>query len=74
MADPRGVDRRLTNNVLSSWYAKLADEAGVRRITSHSASHTAGSSYAVMGAGPKAIASLLGHADTSAPERCTHVG
>lgn len=48
--------------------------AGVRRITSHGARHTAGSSYAVMGAGQKVIASLLGHADTAATERYTHVG
>lgn len=73
-ADPRGPDKLLTNKVLNSWYAKLADEAGVRRITSHGARHTAGSSYAVMGAGQKVIASLLGHADTAATERYTHVG
>lgn len=73
-ADPRGVDKLLTNKVLSSWYAKLAAEAGVRRITSHGARHTAGSSYAVMGAGQKVIASLLGHADTAATDRYTHVG
>jgi hypothetical protein len=32
------------------------------------------SSYAVMGAGQKVIASMLGHADTAATERYTHVG
>lgn len=72
-ADPRGVDKLLTNKVLNRWYFKLAQEAGVRRITSHGARHTAGSSYAMMGAGQKVIASLLGHADTAATERYTHV-
>jgi site-specific recombinase XerD len=57
-----------------TWYTKLAEEAGVRRITSHGALQTAGSSYAVMGAGQEVIASLLGHADTAATERYTHVG
>ena len=67
-------DQHLTNKVLNSWYTKLAEEAGVRRINSHGARHTAGSSYAVMGAGQKVIASLLVHADTAATERYTHVG
>jgi acetyl-CoA carboxylase carboxyltransferase component len=40
----------LSNKVLNRWYRELAAEAGVRRITSHGARHTAGSSYAVMGA------------------------
>ena len=40
--DPRGVAKLLTNKVLNSWYTKLAEEAGVRRITSHGARHTAG--------------------------------
>jgi len=73
-ADPRGADKFLTNKVLNGWYTKLAEGAGVRWITSHGARHTAGSSYAVMGAGQKVIASLLGHADTAATERYTHVG
>jgi site-specific recombinase XerD len=73
-ADPRGDDKLLTNKVLNSWYTKLAEEAGVRRMTSHGVRHTAGSSYAMMGAGQKVIASLLGHADTAATERYTHVG
>jgi integrase len=72
--DHRGVDKLLTNKVLNSWYTKLAEGAGVRRITSHGTRHTAGSSYAVMGAGQKVIASLLGHADIAATERYTHVG
>ncbi|MCA9633621.1 MAG: tyrosine-type recombinase/integrase [Myxococcales bacterium] len=63
----------LPNNTLNRAYTKLAEEAGVRRITSHGARHTSGSSYAVMGAGQKMIATMLGHADTSATERYTHV-
>jgi integrase len=43
-------------------------------VSTHGARHTAGSSYAVMGAGQKVIASLLGHADTAATERYTRVG
>ncbi|MFH0899237.1 MAG: site-specific integrase [Pseudomonadota bacterium] len=70
--DPRG-DRPLSNKILNRWYRELAAEAGVRRITSHGARHTVGSSYAVMGAGQKAIAELLGHADTHATERYTHL-
>jgi len=69
--DPRGGV--LSNKVLNKWYRQLANAAGVRRITSHGARHTAGSSYAVMGAGQKVIASLLGHADTAATERYTHI-
>ncbi|MEK6608075.1 MAG: tyrosine-type recombinase/integrase [Myxococcota bacterium] len=63
----------LPNNVLNRWYTALAVEAGVRRITSHGARHTSGSSYAMMGVGQKVIARLLGHADTAATERYTHV-
>lgn len=70
--DPRG-DRPLSNKILNRWYRELADESGVKPITSHGARHTAGSSYAVMGAGQKAIATLLGHADTAATERYTHI-
>ena len=51
----------------------LAKEAGVRRITSHGARHTAGSSYAVRGAGQKVIGTLLGHSDSASTERYTHV-
>jgi integrase len=47
--DPRGGV--LSNKVPNRWYRELAQEAGVRRITSHGARHTAGSNYAVMGAG-----------------------
>lgn len=53
--------------------AFLEGVAGVRKITSHGARHTSGSSYAVMGAGQKMIARLLGHANTKATERYTHV-
>lgn len=37
------------------------------------ASRTTSCRYAAMGAGQKIIAQLLGHADTSASERYTHV-
>jgi len=66
-------ERVLSNKVLNRWHRDLATEAGVRRITSHGARHTAGSSYAVMGAGQKVIASLLGHTDSATTERYTHV-
>jgi integrase len=48
-------------------------KAGVRRITSHGARHTAGSSYTVMGAGQKVIGTLLGHSDSASTERYTHI-
>lgn len=70
--DPRG-EMPLSNKILNRWYRELSEEAGVPRITSHGARHTSGSSYAVMGAGQKVIATLLGHADTNATERYTHV-
>jgi len=63
----------LSNKVLNRWYRDLAKEAGVSRITSHGARHTAGSSYAVMGAGQKVIGTLLGHSDSASTERYTHV-
>jgi integrase len=69
--DPRGGV--LANKVLNRWYRDLATEAGVRHITSHGARHTAGSSYAVMGAGQKVIGALLGHSDSASTERYTHV-
>jgi integrase len=69
--DPRGGV--LSNKVLNRWYRDLAKEAGVRRITSHGARHTAGSSYAVMGAGQKVIGTLLGHSDSASTERYTHI-
>jgi integrase len=69
--DPRGGV--LSNKVLNRWYRELAQEAGVRRITSHGARHTAGSSYAVMGAGQKVTGALLGHSDSASTERYTHV-
>jgi integrase len=68
---PSGIS--LPNNVLNRAYARLADKAHVRRITSHGARHTSGSSYAVLGAGQKMIATLLGHADMQSTERYTHV-
>jgi integrase len=73
-SDPRDVDKLFSNKILNGWYTTLAKDAGVPRITSHGARHTAGSSYAAMGAGQKVIATLLGHADTAATERYTHVG
>ena len=63
----------LANNSLNRWYRELAHEAGILEITSHGARHTSGSSYAVMGASQKAIAVMLGHADTKATERYTHL-
>jgi integrase len=69
--DPRGGV--LSNKVLNRWYRDLAKEAGVRRITSHGPRHTAGSSYAVMGAGQKVIGTLLGHSDNASTERYTHI-
>jgi integrase len=66
--DPRGGV--LSNKVPNRWYRELA---GVRRITSHGARHTTGSSYAVMGAGQDVIGALLGHSDSASTERYTHV-
>jgi integrase len=63
----------LSNKVLNRWYRDLPKEAGVRRITSHGARHTAGSSYAVMDAGQKVIGTLHGHSDSASTERYTHV-
>jgi hypothetical protein len=52
--------------------SRACQGAGFRRITSHGARYTAGSSYAVtassyavMGAGQKAIATSLGHSDST---------
>ncbi len=69
--DPRGGV--LANKVLNRWYRDLATEAGIRQITSHGARHTAGSSYAVMGAEQKVMGALLGHSDSASTERYTHV-
>jgi integrase len=55
----------------TAWKRKAT--AGVRRITSHGARHTAGSSCAVMGAGQKVIGALLGHSDSASTERYTHI-
>lgn len=63
----------LSNKVLNRWYRELAAEAEIKVISSHGARHSAGSSYAVMGVGQKMIAKLLGHADSGATERYTHV-
>jgi integrase len=60
--DPRGGV--VANKVLNRWYRDLATESGVRRITSHGARHTAGSSYAVVSAGQKVIGALLGRSDS----------
>jgi integrase len=48
---PRGGP--LPNNTLNRAYSRLCEEADIRRITSHGARHTAGSSYAYMGAGSR---------------------
>jgi integrase/recombinase XerC len=63
----------LANNVLNRWYATLCDQAEVTKITSHGVRHTAGSSYAYLGAGNKAIATLLGRENMSSSERYTHM-
>lgn len=63
----------LPNNTLNRGYARLAKEAGVRRMTSHGARHTCGSSLAMMGAGQKMIATVLGHTDAKTTERYTHM-
>jgi integrase len=70
---PSNDGKALSNKVLNRWYRELAATAGVHRITSHGARHSTGSSYAVMGVGQKMIAKLLGHANTGATERYTHV-
>ena len=62
----------LPNNSLNRALTELAKEAGIRRITSHGLRHTAGTSYAAMGAGHRRIATLLGHADMASTERYTH--
>jgi integrase len=63
----------LRNNVVNRWFAALCEEAGVRRISSHGARHTTGSTLAAMGAGQKVIGVALGHRDSKATERYTHV-
>ena len=63
----------LANNVLNRLYTKLCDEAEITRITSHGVRHTAGSSYAYLGAGNKSIATLLGHENMASSERYTHM-
>jgi integrase len=63
----------LANNSINRWIRELAREANVREITSHGARHTSESSYAFMGASQKAIAVMLGHANTRATERYTHI-
>lgn len=63
----------LSNDVLNRAYGGLAEEAGVRCITSHGASHTCGSSLAMMGAGQKMIAPVLGITDAKTTERYVHM-
>jgi integrase len=62
----------LPNNSINRWYAQLCEEAGIQRITSHGARHTAGSAYDQMGLGQRMIAELLGHRDLGATEQYTH--
>ncbi|MBI5549686.1 MAG: tyrosine-type recombinase/integrase [Deltaproteobacteria bacterium] len=64
---------RLSNNTLNRWFTELSAEAGIRRISSHGARHTSGSSYALAGASQKLIATMLGHSDTDATARYTHI-
>lgn len=68
---PSGYE--MTNNVLNRAYGRLAEEAGIPRITSHGARHSAGSSFAAQGLGQAQIAHLLGHADPKTTARYTHV-
>jgi integrase len=63
----------LRNNVINRWFAALCEEAGVRLISSHGARHTTGSALAAMGVGQKVIGIALGHRDSKATERYTHV-
>lgn len=70
---PSESGRSLPNNTLNRAYSRLCTKACVRRITSHGARHTSGSAYALQGASQKMIAALLGHSNTSATERYTHV-
>ncbi len=70
---PSELGRPLSNNTSNRGYARLAQEAGIRRITSHGARHTCGSSLAMMGAGQKMIATVLGHTDAKTTERYTHM-
>lgn len=63
----------LPNNVLNRWLRAACRDAGVREVSSHGLRRTAGSSYGFMGAGQKAIASMLGHRDTKATERYVRV-
>jgi integrase len=58
---------------VNRWYRELAVEAEIREITSRGARHTSGSSYSVLGASQKAIAVMLGHANTKATERYAHL-
>ncbi|MBI5547816.1 MAG: tyrosine-type recombinase/integrase [Deltaproteobacteria bacterium] len=58
---------------LNRWFAELSAEACIHRISSHGARHTSGSSYALAGASQKLIATMLGHSDTDATARYTHV-
>jgi integrase len=64
--------RQLSQRRASRIWERKADPE-VRRITSHGARHTAGSSYAVMGTGQKVIGALLGHSDSASTERYTHI-
>ncbi len=69
-----GITRLERDRVwLNRWYRNLAEEAGVRPISSHGARHTTGSSYAYDGANQKMIATLLGHAHTGSTERYVHM-
>lgn len=63
----------LASNSINRWIRELSREANVREITSQGVRHTSGSSYAFMGASQKAIAVMLGHTDTKATERYTHI-
>ncbi len=70
---PGKMGNLMSNNGLNEAYKKLCEEAGIRRITSHGARHTSGSSYAMMGVGQRMIAHLLGHRHVGTTDRYTHV-
>lgn len=66
LPDPRGG--YLSNKVLHRWYRELAAEAAVKRLTSHGARHSAGSSYAVRGVG-QTIPAAKPHTDGASHQK-----
>jgi len=62
-----------SNSAFNRRLREACREAGVREVTSHGLRRAAGTSYAYLGHGQRAIADLLGHADVKATERYTRV-